>query len=337
MLLPKKYDSRLPMWAALLSMLVLLAFAWHFYLERVIYYDLAWHVFRFIWQGGPFILNRRIVAALTQFPTLAALKAGWSLDAIMQLYSVSFIFYYLAVFALCAYWLRNEHVALVVPLLFMLLAARTFFWAQSELPQTLALLLLYYAGVSRETPLQLRLGTLLLALLIPVIIFGHPLALVPFVFIWSYEWLLNRRFQDWIYYGFLVLSIATYQYRMATIPPGSYESQFLTFVPNLKLYFPYYYRLGSFQEFWHLCCTNFIALPVLLAVLSIFYLRQRDWAAWLRMCLMWAFAAGHAFIICVSKPEYTEPTYLENLYLPLTLFVAIPFALEFLPALEHRF
>lgn len=336
MLLSKKYESRLPSWVALLSMLVLLVFAWHFYIERVVYYDLAWHVFKFIWQGGPFILNRRSVAALTQFPVLGALKAGWSLDAVMQLYSVSFIFYYLAVFALCAYWLRNEHVAIVVPLLFTLLAARTFYWAQSELPQTLALLVLFYAGVSRETPLRLRVGTLLLAALVPFIIFGHPLAMIPFLFIWGYDWLLNRRFRDWLYYALLVWGFGLYKYRMATIPPGSYESQNLTFSDNLKLFFPYYHHLGSFHDFWHLCRTNFVALPILLAVLSIFYVRQRDWTAWLRMVWMWAFAGGYAFIVCVSRPEYTEATYLENLYLPLGLFVAIPFALELLPALERK-
>ncbi len=321
---------------ALATMLVLLLFAWHFYLERAAYYDLAYHLFYYLKEKTLFVQNRRFVAIVTQLPTVLAVKAGLSLDAVLRLYSVVFILYYLAVFLLCAYWFKNEHVALVVVLLFVLLASRTFYWAQSELPQGLAALLLFYAGVSRQAPLQRRFSTLALATLVPVFIFGHPLIILPFLFIWTYDWLLNRRFQDRAYYGLLVLALAMYGLRILLTPPGSYESSHMTFGPNLKRYFPHYLSIDSFENFWHLCSRSFLALPVLLLVLSVFYIRQGTRLALLRMGLMWAAVAGYAFIINVSNPDYTEATYLENLYLPLTLFVAIPFAMELLPALERR-
>ena len=134
MLLPKQYATRWPMRLALLTMLVLLVFAWHFYLERSAYYDLAYHLFIYLKTKALFVQNRRFVAIVTQWPTLMAVRAGLSLDHVLRLYSVVFVAYYLAVFLLCAYWLRNEQVALVVALLYVLLASRTFYWAQSELP-----------------------------------------------------------------------------------------------------------------------------------------------------------------------------------------------------------
>lgn len=342
MLLSKKYATRWPSRLGLVTMLVLLAFAWHFYRERTAFYDLSYHLFYYLKDKGLFVLrtlfvqNRRFVAIATQLPTILAIKANWSLEAVQRLYSVIFILYYLAVFLLCAYWFRNEHVALVVALLFVLLASRTFYWAQSELPQSLAALLLFYGGVARQAPVQFRFSTLALAALVPVFIFGHPLCILPFLFIWAYDWLLNRRFRDWGYYGLLALAFAMYGLRALLTPPGSYESTHMTFTPNLVKYFPYYLGLESFHNFWRLCAGGFLALPVLLLLLTGFYARQRTWLAWLRLALVWGFVAGYAFIINVSNPDYTEATYLENLYLPLTLFVAIPFAMELLPALERR-
>jgi hypothetical protein len=51
---------------------------------------------------------------------------------------------------------------------------------------------------------------------------------------------------------------------------------------------------------------------------------------------VWGAVLGYAFIVNVSSPGYTEETYLANLYLPLAIFVAVPFASEVLPALERR-
>lgn len=336
MLLTKTYATRWPWRAGLLAMLLLLAMSWHFYLERVAYYDLAFHLFTFIHTKSLFIQNRRFVAAVTQLPTLLALRLGWPLWAVMRLYSVVFVLYYLAVYVGSARWLRNEQAALLMPLALVLIGARTFYWAQSELPQALAALVFYYAGVSRQAPVQLRASTLALAALVPVVIFGHPLAIFPFLFLWAYDWLLNQRWRDWGYYGLLALGLGTYQVRSALIPPGSYEANNMTFLPSLKLYFPHYFSLPSFTEFWHLGATNFLALPVLLLLLSAYYLRQRSWLAAAKLLLMWGFVLGYAIVVNVSKPDFVEATYLENLYLPLAFFVAAPFALELLPALEQH-
>lgn len=336
MLLSKRYATRLPLYLALATLLALLAMAWHFYVERTAYYDLAYHLFFYLKDKALFVQNRRFAAIVTQLPTLLAIKAGLPLDVVMRVYSVAFIGYYLAVLLACAYWLRNEQVALVMALVLVLLTSHTFYWAQSELPQGLAALLLYYAGISRQAPLQRRFSTLALATLIPVAIFAHPLLLLGFLFMWAYDWLLNQRFRDPLYYGLLGVGLASYALRALLIPAGSYETTQMTFGPNLERYFPDYFSLSSFDTFWGLCRTEFVALPVLLLLLTTFYLRKGTGLALLRLLLVWAFVGGYVFLISVTRPEYTELAYLENFYLPLTLFVAIPLALELLPALERR-
>jgi hypothetical protein len=333
MLLSKQYATPWPMRLGLAVLLVLLVLAWVLYLERAAYYDLAWHVAMYLKSNSLFLQNRRFVAIVTQWPTLMATRAGWSLEAVLRFYSLVFILYYLAIFLLCAFWLKNEHVALAVPLMFVLIASRTFYWAQSEFPQGLVALLLWYAIVARQTPLRWDKHLVLPILLVPVVVFSHPLVIFPIVFLWGYDWLLNRRFRDWPYYALLGLMVGLYLYRSATI--GGYESQQMTFKPNLKHLFPYYFNLTSVTEFIELCKGNFIALPLLLLVLVAYYLAQRScWAA-LRLAWVWGFVAVYVFVVVVSRPDGTEATYLENIYLPLGIFIAIPITTELLPALER--
>ena len=336
MLLNKKYATRGTLYLGLLAMLLLLALAWHFYLERVAYYDLAYHVFTFIRLKTLFIQNRRFVAAVTQLPPLLAVRAGWPIDHILRLYSLTFALYYLVVYLLSAKWLKNEQVALVVVFLSLLISSSTFFWAQSELPQSLAALLFFYAGVARQAPLPPRFSTLALAALVPVFIFGHPVAIFAFLFIWVYDWLLNQRWRDWLYYGLLALALLMYVYRASLIPPGSYEDTNNSLKYNVIHLFPHYLELGSFTYFWELCRNNFMALPIMMALLTAYYLVQRSRLALLRLLLLWAAVVTYTLIINISFPAYGGATYIENLFLPLTIIIGIPFACELLPALEQR-
>jgi hypothetical protein len=337
MLLRKNYTSRWPWRLGLLSMLVLLGLAWHFYLERVAFYDLSFQLFTFLRKPELFIQNRRFVAAITQLPPIWAVRAGWTIDHVLRLYSVAFVGYYLAVYVLSAKWFKNEQVALAIALLYVLLVSTTFYWAQSEMPQALAALLLFYAGIARQAPVRWRFSTLALAALIPVFVFGYPLAIFPFLFLWAYDWLLNRRWRDWLYYGMLALALATYAYRTSLIPPGSYEASANNFLPNLIQFFPHYFELASFREFWHLIGNNFVALPILLGMLTVYYLLwQRNPLGLLRLALVWVFMAVYTLVINISFPNYGGPPYLENVFSPLAIFVSIPFAMELLPGLASH-
>ena len=338
MLLSKRYTTRGPVLLALAALFVLLGLAWHFYLARVAYYDLAYNLFTFLrTKDVTYLASLRFVTLVTQLPVVEVIKAGWSLEAVMRFHSCIFIVYYLAVFSVCAFWLRNEQVALVLVLLLLLISSRVFYWTQSEFPLALAALLLYYAGVARQAPVRASVGTLALAALVPVFIYGHPLCILPFLFLWVYDWLLNRRWRDWLYYGLLAWGLLVNKVRSDMAhAANAYEASQMTFGPNLRHYFPQYLSLESTHHFWYLWRHDYLALPLLLLLLSVFYLRQRTWLAALRLGAVWGATLGLGFIVSVSRPGYTEDTYLANLYLPLTIFVAVPFAGEVLPALERH-
>ena len=336
MFLPKRYVSAQLTWTGIFCFLVLLVLASHFYLERIAYLDLSLHVFDFLKKDSFCIQNSRFVAAVTQIWPLLGLRSGLPLDTVLRLYSLAFIGYYFVVFLISAYVFKNEHVALVVPLLFTLLISNTFYWAQSEFPQALAMLLLYYAGVARLSPLPFNWRTLLLIPLIPVCIYGHPLLLLPFFFLWGYDYLLNRRFTDWLYYLTLSIALFSYWLRIHNIAADSYEGQRLNLWDNLVQFYPNYFSLASNTELLLLCRTRYYMLPVLLVVITSFYIWRKP-AGWgWRLAWLWAFVVGYAEIVAITHPDNTDVTYLENLYLPLGLFVAVPLAMEILPVVGTR-
>jgi hypothetical protein len=340
MQLAQTFSRRWPVWLGGLVLLGLAGLADYYRRERVAYADLAYHLFHFLRHGEFFIQNRRFVAGLTQALPLLGTWLGLPVAALLRLYSLSFALYYAAIYGLSARWLRNERVALAGALLWGLVAARTFYWPQSELPQSLALLLFYYAGLSGQAPLRRRFSTGALVALVPAVIFGHPLMLLPFGFLWLYDGLLRRRWRDGLYYIPLLLALLTYWYRTATIPPGSYEAQRLA--PPTAAALLHFYATPSFGQFLGMCQGTLLALPVLLALLTGYYwwparrVPGRAAGAGLRWAWVLAFGAVYLAIVCASYPGEQDLVYFENLLLPLGVALVVPFCQEVLPALLGR-
>jgi hypothetical protein len=345
MLLTRNFSKRWPVWLGWFVLLGLAVLGDWYRRERVAYADLAYQLFLFMSRSDFFIQNRRFLAGLTQILPLLGTWLGAPVGMLLRLYSFSFSIYYAGIYGLCARWLRNERVALTVPLLFALVAARTFYWPQSELPQSLALLLFYYAGINGQLPLRRRFSTVALVALVPVIIFGHPLMLLPFGFLWAYDWLLNRRWRDGFYYVPLVLAVVTYVYRTATIPPGSYEAQRLN-PPTINSLI-HFFDNQSFTQFLTMCRGTLVALPVLLVLLTIFYwwpvrrglawlTASRQPGAWLRWAWVLVFGTIYLAIVCTSYSGEQDLVYFENLLLPLAVALLVPFCVEVMPALLVR-
>jgi hypothetical protein len=342
MLLARNFSKRWPLWLGWFVLIGLGVLADWYRRERVAYADLAYQLFLFMHDGNFFIQNRRFLAGLTQILPLLGIWLGASVGVLLRLYSLSFAIYYAGIYGLCVRWLRNERVALAVPLLFALVAARTFYWPQSELPQSLGLLLFYYAGINGQAPLRRRFSTVALVAMVPAIIFGHPLMLLPFGFLWAYDWLLNQRWRDGFYYVPLLLAVFTYCYRTATIPPGSYEAQRLN-TPTIDS-LAHFFDNQSFSQFLTMCRGTLVALPVLLVVLTIYYFwlagRGFTWpaisrqpGALLRWAWVVAFSTIYLAIVCTSYPGEQDLVYFENLLLPLAVALLVPFCVEVLPVL----
>lgn len=308
-----------------------------FYRERAAYLDLGYHVVTYLLTHDFFVQNQRFGSALTQAVPLLAIRLGAPLWTVLVAYSVTFPLLAVGVFCLAAYGLRTERAALAVPLLATLLVSHLFFWAQSELQQALLWLVGWWALLSTTARVGVNGRSAVLAALVPVLVYFHPLLLIPLLFVWGYDWLLRpHRRRQWLNYLVPAGAVLLHRHRTHTLDATSYDAQRMELGALIER-LPHLWSLPSFRHLGHLLYTELWPLLGVLGVLTVFYLRQplRS-GAWLRLGWVLGFVAGFAALVIVAYPNWGEETYLSNLLQPLALFVVVPLTAEVLPAAGLR-
>lgn len=304
-----------------------------YYLERTVFIDIAFHAVSILKKKTLFIQNQRFVAAFTQMFPLAAGSLQLSLKSVLMAYSVGFIVFYGLIFAACTLWLRQWKMGLVMLLLSTLMVTDTFYWVQSELPQGLALLTLPFAlmlrGRSAEGLRGWQLG-LLFALWFSVA-YAHPMLAFP-VFFMLFFFLEKTSAHTAIHPKLLsasaVFVLLILLLKNKVLGPSGYDSEAMSRVKNLRELFPNYFDLASNRIFLRWCLTDFYLLPIGFFATSIFYFWQKKWR---KLLLFNAFFLGYLLLVNVSFPDGFHQFYVENLYLPLGLFVAVPLVFDVLP------
>ncbi len=304
-----------------------------FYLERTVFIDVAFHAVTILKKKSLFIQNQRFVALFSQVFPLAAERLHLPLKGVLTAYSVGFIVYYGAVFTACVTWLRQWQMGLVMLLLSTLLVTDTFYWVQSELPQGLALLVFTFALLLRgRTPDGL--GGWQLGLVFGcwfTVVFAHPMLLFPIAFLLLFFW--ERKTDTARIHPKLLIGSAVFVGIMLLIKnkvfgPAGYDVGAMGRADNLRKLFPHYFDLQSNKDLLRWCLGDYFLLPLTFLAAIVFYIRQK---IWYKLLIMSGFFLGYLLLVNVSFANGDNRFYLENLYLPLVLFVAVPFAFDLLP------
>jgi hypothetical protein len=320
------------LWLGTATYAALAMLAYIFYLERTVFIDIAFHLFFIVKDGALAIQNNRFAAVFTQMFPLLATKAGLPLSQVMMAYSLGFVLYYAAIFFLCLR-LSRPH-ALMLLLYNVLMVTGTFYWIQSEFPQGIALALLWWAMAARyvrtEQMPAWAMGAWFVLLLF--IVFAHPLLPVVFVFLGLFH-LAHRDFSE---HKKLILSgLATFA-GFAVVKSRFFKTGYDTDASQRfkNLFRPSeYFRSEAWEQFGDLLTRHYYLLAVLLPLVGFWYVRHR---AWRKLTLTFGFFFGYLLMVNVSYPQGAEDFYIENLYLPLSLFVIVPLVLDVLPALPLR-
>lgn len=318
------------------TILALLALAFLFWKERVIYTDMAFHTFVLSVTDALAIQNHRFGAALTQMFPLLAMRLKLPLAQVLQLYSTSFYVLYLAYFFLLMFVLKQETMALVLVLYLTLLTSVSFFWAQSEFPQGMAMMILFLGMILQFTKTE-KIAWWQILLLMGVgitVMFFHPLILFPLGFALMYFW-LNKAW-TWKFVAIAgVLMVGVLGAKGFFFPTGAYEAAKMEVMKsNFKNLFPHYINLASNKFFVKQLVGDYAGFALLTAVASGFYIYKRDFLklAWLLGALL-----SYLLLINISYPDSGYGTYLQNMHLPLGFIVALPIAFEVLPAISSKY
>lgn len=309
---------------------VMLVLALLFYKERTILSDVAYNLFYILKDGTFAIQHFRFGEAFTQvFPVVAA-KAGLSLKAAMQVYSISFIIFYLACYTVCGL-LRQYGLALVMLLTQAMLTTETFYYEVSQLLQGISFVLVAVAFVRGTASGGGSPGMRIVgALLIAFSAFFHPLVSIVLGYLLVFYYLHSgqtiRRSLLVGIGGLFVLSVIL----KAIVFKSAYESHSLSGLKNFYHLFPDYFTLYSHQRFLANCVTKYYWVPILFFAVVIYYYRQKTWDM-LGFFLLAFF--GYLFLVNVSYPDNsTSSFYMENMYFPLAFILAVPFVTDVLPA-----
>lgn len=302
-----------------------------FYQERMAFLDMAFQTFQILRTGTIQIQSQRFGAAGTQVFAWLAQAAGLPLKGVLLSYSLGHVLYYFILFCAITVVFRQWKWGLVLVLLSTLMTSHTFYWL-SEMPQGLAFLLLVLAWLHRrESMYALRWWEylLIIAALVTAVYF-HPLVLFALAFSGLFFWLRPKPPSGWRALHLLVLglsfAIVFVKYKVLKI--NWYDAMSMERSRVYGELWPNWWNIKSNSDFLRWCWSDYYFIPLLTVVNTAYYLWTKN-----RPKAALVFLAPLCFVLMVNIPFYQGDNqfYLENLYLPLAVFIAVPLVFDVLP------
>jgi len=316
----------------LLAYVVMLIFSILFYKERIILIDTADTLFYIISQNSFLIAIYRFGNIFNQVIPLLALRAGAPLGEIMAGYSAGFVLYYAICYFVTGSILKRYDYAIVILLINTLFVSDTFYWIPSELPQGIALLIIIYALIGNRSLNAISPFTwCILFLALVTVAFYHPLLVfaMAYMFIFFFQQTEHKKPLWVIGIGFCAILVLK-----AIFFRTPYEKHSMSGLKNFVALFPHYFSIYSNQQFLLKCLTTFYWIPVLFLAIVSLYCYNKEWK---KLGVLLFFFFAYLFLVNISYYSAATPAfYIENLYLPLSLFLALPFVFNVLPLLATR-
>jgi len=315
---------------ALLALTLLAAL---FYRERAIFTDMAFQTVLMTGEGSFQVMVNRFGVVLVQALPLLAIKLGLPLKAVSMLYSLSFPLLFLGIYAAIVRGFRNTELGLAVVLLFTLMVYDGFYWPSSEQQQGLALLLLFFAFLQRYPRMRPAWTLAVVAVAVPVLAYYHPLIFIPFYFLWLFFWLRDENCRNPSWLGLFSYMALVLMFKSQFFSNWYDADKQRIFKENLLGLFPDFFSLPAHGQFLQWCLAHWYFLPIIWVAVTVFYALRRQWTP---LLLLWAFGIGHVLLLHIASPEHPYRFYAEVNYMPLTLYAAIPFLYDVMPAIQNR-
>lgn len=318
-----------------ITFILLLILSIVYFQERTVFIDIAYHLFYILKDDAIAIQNSRFGAFITQIFPLWGSRAGLSLKGVAILYSMSFIMVPFLGFLYLLFGLKNQRIALAYLVYILLMLTHTFYWTQSELPQAMFyffLLIGIWDNYLKKSPSNINIGFWIISILLTITVcITHPLTIFPFTF-----WILfmffkgvEKRTSLLILAG---LYIAVYLSKN-TLFKSDYDGGAMDGVKNFIYLFPDYFTIQSTKNLARYFLYDYYVAFILFWIVFIHYLLNKKY---LLLMLISTYFIGYALLVNVSYPGGGVQFYLENFYLLLAFFIAMPFVLDVLPSYKNK-
>lgn len=336
---PKIERLRYASKTAVAVMAVLLIGAFYFYKERMLFIDAAHICFRILNNKTFNIEEHRYGSFITQMVPLIGLKLHLSLRAILLAYSVSFNLFYFIIILFLVYRYWQYGMAILMALYYTLFVSDAYFWTNNEVHQGIAWMFLFFAvSFHKAANHQGKVSQFFIFLVLAALaIFTHPLIMISTLFLWGYlyfdkeQWPYNKG--QTILYSLLLIIIVIVKFR--TSNGASYDGDKLKQTMHIDLdSIKNALQNPMLHTFLRHCLYNYW-IAVLVAITGLATLaKQGKW-----LLLIWTVVAAAGFVILMSLTyigayDRHVQFYMESEWMTLSIIMATPFVLNFLPLLR---
>ncbi len=315
--------------------IVMLILSIVFYKERTIFLDAAFALFTIIKDNCFSIQHYRFGDCCSQVLALLAVKAGLPISQVALCYSSGIVFYFLFAYFICGSILKRYDLALVILLMNILIVSDTFYFIGSPLAEGVAMLMIVFGMFQGNNPREITpLMLVVLLFLFVTVIFLHPLVIFVLLFMVIFflldEPAIMERKKLLILLAVYFIGLAVKSIFFRTY----YEGSSLSGLKNFVTQFPDYFTIYSNRRFLYDCLVKYYWIPVLFTGIVVFYAKT---GARKKLLLFVAFFFGYLMLANISYPsDGTGAFYMEALYLPLSIFLAVPFVFDLLPVMDKQ-
>lgn len=313
----------------------LLVLAILFYFERTVFVDISYLLFNILKDDSLAIQVYRFGAAFTQIFPLICSKLKLPLTQIMMIYSASVIIYYFVCYLIIGRVLKRYDIALGLLLFNTLIVTDTFYWMQAELPHGVAMLFVLLAYVQSNLAAKNKfVAFIVTTALVATVSFFHPLLFILGLYIVAFYFARRHDINNRLVFIFAIIAFVVAQFVKAKWFTNQYDTIATGHKQNVKNFFPNYHELYATKTFVKNWFGKFFWLPVTSILIVVFSVIKRRW---IELIIFIGAFAGYTILICASYPgSDVKPFYIENLYLPLEVIVALPFIYIVLPQLKQK-
>jgi hypothetical protein len=302
-----------------------------YYQERTIFSDIAFQTFLMINEGGLQTMVGRFISVATHWLPWTLINFGVPLKGVLIGFSLSFTLWYAAAFLICGQVLKQWKLALTLLLFSTLMVKDSFYWITSELPQGMALLFIFFAFLLKiENFGHFKWFHWVIWLFLSItLVYAHPMLLFPFVFVGLFLLIDKKEKRDFrkMILASLGLFLSIVFIKTKVLPLNWYDAMSMEKGSEIWQRFPHYFDLVSNRDFLKWCLHDYYWLPILWLVNWLFFSYRKEF---LKAVLCLVFPIFYLLLVNVSFANGDKQFYIEALYLPLAVMVALPFVWDVL-------
>lgn len=223
---PKLTERQFCLGLGHLGMFAFVFFSIYFYQERLFLIDASYYTYNILHEETFFIAHNRFINYFNQWLPLLMMKMGVGLKGVLISYSLSFMLFYYAIFAIVAYLFKNHKAALFMVVTLVLSCRFKHFMAVTETTNTLAMSFLFIGWVTRDrylshTSERKEWGVALFIML--SLLIGHPIIFLPLLSFMAFYLVFYKQLKNpyaWLTLAFVLLALFL---RYKVLPTSGYE------------------------------------------------------------------------------------------------------------------